>query len=67
MKHKEALTELENLFEFCPAQELRKTLNRLFIVYVMNNHNALPVDFEEMAENVFLLNEFLESVEGNDN
>lgn len=61
--NKKALTELENLFEFCPPQELRKTLNRLFIVYVMNNHNVLPVDFDEMSENVFLLNDFLESVE----
>jgi hypothetical protein len=57
------LEEIENLFGPRPPLEIRETILEFQQVYLIHQSEALPVDFEQMSENFYLLSEFLKRLD----
>ena len=59
----EIVDQLEQLFASSPAQAYRDTLLEIYHLYIMREHEHLPVHFDAMAANMYALTEFLRIVE----
>ncbi len=59
---KKIINGLEELFLFAPPDTLRKSVNQVFYSYLIQNKN-LPEDFKTIAEDFYLLVDFLEKAD----
>lgn len=55
----EALCRLNSFLECVPPEELREHLLELYHQYLINEHESLPVNFGDMANNMQMLFELL--------
>jgi hypothetical protein len=59
---KKIIKGLEDLFLFAPPDTLRRSVNQVFYSYLIHN-KTLPEDFETIAEDFYLLVDFLEKAD----
>ncbi len=59
----ECIYRLNSVFELMPPMVLRDHLIELYHNYIMNEHEALPYNFNQLAENLPLLLDFLKFAE----
>jgi len=59
---KKIIEGLEDLFSFAPPDTLRKSVNQVFYSYLIQN-KTLPEDFKTIAEDFYLLVDFLEKAD----
>lgn len=59
---KKIIKGLEDLFSFAPPDTLRRSINQVFYSYLIHN-KTLPEDFETIAEDFYLLVDFLEKAD----
>jgi hypothetical protein len=58
------LEETENLFEFAPPRQLRKSLHEVYAFYLQEiDITMMDPDFNRIAEDFYSLYKFLEKVE----
>ena len=57
-----AIEALDNLFDSAPPQELRENLLEIYHTYLVHAHHTLPLDFEKLARNMYLLTNCLLTV-----
>lgn len=50
-----AIQALDNLFDSASPMELRENLLEIYHTYLVHAHHALPLDFEPLARNMYLL------------
>lgn len=55
--------ELEYLFEFSSPCNLKKSILEIYLLYLMQNHETLSVDFERIAGDIYFLIKFLDEAE----
>lgn len=59
----ETVRQLDHLLEFATPEELRDTLIEIYHIYIIREHEMLPLDFKKMAEHLYLLIGFLKIAE----
>jgi hypothetical protein len=59
----EDILALDNLFISAPPHELRANLQEIYHTYLIHAHQALPIDFEKLAMNMYLLIHCLERLD----
>lgn len=59
----EIIEQLDNLISFSPPSALRKSLLRVYLPFLIHEHEALPMDFGDLASDMYMLVEFLTRVE----
>ncbi|MBL0740738.1 hypothetical protein [Chryseolinea lacunae] len=59
----EVLDKLVRLLDTASADEIRETILELYHIYIMREHNALSINFSEMAHHVHLLTDFLKTID----
>lgn len=57
------IEQLDNLMSFSPPEVLRKSLLRVYMQYIIHEHESLPMDFGEIAGDIYMLVEFLNRAE----
>jgi hypothetical protein len=63
-KRKLLIKETENLFEFAPARQLRKSLHEVYAFYLQEiDVTIMDPGFNRIAEDFYCLYKFLERVE----
>jgi len=63
MKETEYLKNLEQLFVSAPPNQLRQSIHEIYLTYIIQNHEMLPVNFTRIATNIYYLIDFLEKME----
>jgi hypothetical protein len=59
----EVIKEVDELFRFTSPTHLRKSINVLFLSYLMNVEPEMyPDNFRNIAEDIFFLQSFLDNV-----
>lgn len=59
-KVNDAIVEkLDHLLDSAPPGKLKNHLTRLFIFYVIHEYDSLPVDFDDIAYDIYFLIDFL--------
>ena len=62
--NKEAIEELETLFEFAPPQSIQKSLRTVLFSYLMNTeNNMIPEDFNAVVSDLYYLTDFIQKRE----
>ncbi|MBL0744344.1 hypothetical protein [Chryseolinea lacunae] len=59
----EIIAEFERLLESATPEEYRDTLMEIYHLYLIYEHGNLPLNFDEMASQMYTLTEFLRRVE----
>lgn len=54
----EIITELDNLLNFSPPEAIRKSILKVYLQYIISEHQTLPDDFEGTACDFYLLIDF---------
>jgi hypothetical protein len=54
---------LDRLFDATPPRELRENLEEIYHMYLVYAHQILPLDFENLAMNMYLLIGTLDSID----
>ena len=57
------IRELNNLLEFTSPEDLRNTLIEIYHTYIIQQHHALPVNFETMSGQMYILLETLKHLQ----
>ena len=57
------IQEVNNLFEYEYPCELKNSLLEIYMTYVINEHEALPVNFSKIAWDIYFLVSFLTEAE----
>jgi hypothetical protein len=57
------IREINKLLEFAPPEDLRNNLIEMYHTYIMQQHHALPVNFETMSGQMFILLETLKRLQ----
>ena len=57
----QSLADLETLLQLAPSEQLRQSLNHVFYSWLISQ-NTFPANFNQIAEDFYLLNKFLEKV-----
>ena len=57
------IREVNNLLEFASPEDLRNTLIEMYHTYIIRQHHALPVNFETMSGQMFILLETLKNLQ----
>lgn len=60
----ESLERLDLLLSSVPPQELRENLLEIYHTYLIYVHDSLPIDFDKIASNMYLLINCLRDLEG---
>jgi hypothetical protein len=64
MNKKNVHQELEELFEYVPPHQLRKSIQEIFARYLQTVNNDTDLEkFKLLAEDLYFLNKFLEKME----
>jgi len=61
--NEEMVLHLHTLLRFHRPTILYHTLLELYQRYVINEHDALPINFDDIAATVYVLSEFLKDLE----
>lgn len=59
----ETIRQLDHLLEFAHPQDVRNTLIEIYHLYIIHEHETLPLDFKKMAEHLYFLIAFLKIAE----
>lgn len=59
----EVVEQLDNLISFCPPEALRRSLLKVYLQFIIDEHEALPIDFDDIACDFYMLIEFLTMAE----
>jgi hypothetical protein len=51
----EAIQKLDHLLSVAPPREMREHLLEMYHTYLIHAHHALPINFDKMAANMYLL------------
>lgn len=54
---------LEELFASAPPNQLRQSIHEIYLTYIIQNHEMLPINFTRIATNMYCLLDFLEKME----
>ena len=54
---------LNDLFSAAPPKELRQSIHEIYLTYIIQNHEMLPVNFTRIATHMYHLLDFLEKIE----
>ena len=57
------IRKVNNLLEFASPEELRNTLIEIYHTYIIQQHHALPVNFETMSGQMYILLETLKHLQ----
>jgi hypothetical protein len=57
------IKEINNLLEFASPEDLRNTLIEMYHTYIIQQHHALPVNFDAMSGQMFVLLETLKHLQ----
>jgi hypothetical protein len=57
------MKDLEVLFSSAPPDQLRQSLHEIYLTYIIQNHEMLPLNFTRIATNMYHLLDFLEKAE----
>ena len=57
--------ELDELFLFAPPNQLRQSITQVFFSFLTNSKTDLPNNFEQVAEDIYFLLNFLEQADKN--
>jgi|GEM_PF-1029238 hypothetical protein len=57
------LKKLDDLFVSAPPQQLRQSIHEIYLTYIIQNHEMLPVNFTRIATDIYFLLDFLEKIE----
>ena len=55
--------ELDDLLSFVPPAQLRQSVTKVFFSFLTNPKTELPNNFEEIAEDIWFLLNFLEQAD----
>lgn len=58
-----AIQALDGLFDAASPNELRENLLEIYHTYLVHAHHTLPLDFESLARNMYLLTSCLATIE----
>ncbi|MEO9966937.1 MAG: hypothetical protein ABJF11_14160 [Reichenbachiella sp.] len=59
----EIISELDNMLSFTPPRQLKHSLLKIYMLYLISEHDALPGDFEDIATDFYFLVEFFITAE----
>ena len=59
----EIVSELDSLLSFSPPKAIRQSLLKVYLQYIISEHESLPNDFEGIACDFYLLIEFFAAAE----
>ncbi|MEO9850328.1 MAG: hypothetical protein ABJH72_24595 [Reichenbachiella sp.] len=59
----EMVSELDNMLSFTPPQQLKHSLLKIYMLYLISEHDVLPGDFEDIATDFYFLVEFFTTAE----
>lgn len=59
----ETIRQLDHFLEFARPQDVRNTLIEIYHLYIIHEHEMLPLDFKKMAEHLYFLITFLKIAE----
>ncbi len=59
----EIINELDNLLNFSPPDAIRKSILKVYLQYIICEHEALPNDFEGVACDFYMLIDFFTRAE----
>ena len=65
MEKSDTKKELESLLLFTSPSQLRKSITQIFFSFLTNSKTELPSNFEEIAEDIYFLLNFIEELEKN--
>ncbi|MGN6648170.1 MAG: hypothetical protein ACTHJT_16720 [Cytophaga sp.] len=57
------LQKLHDLFSSAPPQQLRESIHEIYLTYIIQNHEMLPVNFTRIATDIYYLIDFLDKAE----
>ena len=57
------ITDLDNLLQFAPPEDLRNTLLEIYHTYIIQEHETLPANFKRMANDLYFIINFLNNAE----
>ncbi|ABG57561.1 hypothetical protein [Cytophaga hutchinsonii] len=57
------MKNLQVLFSSAPPDQLRQSLHEIYLTYIIQNHEMLPLNFTRIATNMYHLLDFLEKAE----
>ncbi len=57
------LQRLNDLFSSAPPQQLRESIHEIYLTYIIQNHEMLPVNFTRIATDIYYLIDFLDKAE----
>jgi hypothetical protein len=57
----ELVQQLDHMLEYSSPEDYRNTLIEIYHLYIIHEHNTLPIVFERMANHMFFLIEFLKT------
>ena len=57
------INELDSLLDFSPPEAFRKSILKVYLQYIINEHEALPNDFENVACDFSMLIDFFTMAE----
>lgn len=57
------LKKLDDLFASAPPSQLRQSVHEIYLTYIIQNHEMLPMNFTRIATDIYFLLNFLEKVE----
>lgn len=60
---KRIVNELDNLIEYVPVTRLSRNLRDLFLLYLANVEDGLPMGFDEFPTDFYFLLQFLDIIE----
>lgn len=55
----DVIQRLDHILDFAPPEEYRDTLIEIYHTYIRHEYETLPLTFEEMADQMYFLMEFL--------
>ncbi|MEP4094584.1 hypothetical protein [Reichenbachiella sp.] len=59
----EIIEQFDNLISFSPPEALRKSLLKVYLQFIISEHDALPIEFDNIACDFYMLIEFLNRAE----
>lgn len=59
----EMVKRLDDLLSFSPPGQMRQSLLTVYLQYIIDEHDVLPIDFEDIATDFWFLIEFFNTAE----
>lgn len=62
-EEKKLIKKLDELFSSAPPQQLRQSIHEIYLTYIIQNHEMLPIHFNRIATDMYFLLAFLDNIE----